>query len=264
MHGKTKIQASWWPLLNGCIPQIWHSVCGQQLVRSWQDSLSFFEWVPSSDWEFRISFQNELPVFSRVLYCHGKEKLRSQFNHLFQVGVAHLGDVVDNESQRLSEFKDVKWWLFSHYLGEITGYIPLLHGSLPLKTNVAPWLDWWLQDGTRLIQVTTIYIYILYHHAMPSLSWLSPKAEKVWNVCESNARWWKILQPGWHSHLPFHAKVFIWSVMIGGLLLGSALKGREPGSGTCFFCTIPLEDSTHRFIKCPITCTIRKYLSDVW
>ena len=25
-----------------------------------------------------------------------------------------------------------------------------------------------------------------------------------------------------------------------------------------------LEDSTHRFIKCPIACTIWKYLSDIW
>ena len=48
---------------------------------------------------------------------------------------------------------------------------------------------------------------ILYHLAMPSLSWLSPKVENVWNVCKSNARWWKILQRGWHSHLPFHAKM---------------------------------------------------------
>ena len=29
------------------------------------------------------------------------------------------------------------------------------------KTNVAPWVDWQLPDGTRLLQVTT---NILYHH----------------------------------------------------------------------------------------------------
>ena len=57
---------------------------------------------------------------------------------------------------------------------------------------------------------------------------------------------------------------FIWRVMIGGLPLGSALKRRGLGFGTCFFCTVPLEDSTHRFIKCPIACTIWKYLSDIW
>ena len=51
--------------------------------------------------------------------------------------------------------------------------------------------------------------------------------------------------------LPFRAKVFIWRVTIGGSPLGSALH-------------IPLEDHTHRFIKCPIGCIIWKYLSDVW
>ena len=29
---------------------------------------------------------------------------------------------------------------------------------------------------------------------MTSLSWLSSKAAKLWNVCKSDARWWKILQ----------------------------------------------------------------------
>ena len=47
--------------------------------------------------------------------------------------------------------------------------IPLLQWALPLKTNVAPWVDWRLQDSTRLFQVPT---NILYHHAMASVSWL--------------------------------------------------------------------------------------------
>mgnify|MGYP000120151806 FL=1 len=32
----------------------------------------------------------------------------------------------------------------------------------------------------------------------------------------------------------------------------------------CFFCTIMLEDSTHRFIECLITSIIWQYLSDIW
>ena len=68
----------------------------------------------------------------------------------------------------------------------------------------------------------------------------------------------------WHSHLLFRAKVFIWRVMIGGTPLGSALKRLGLGPSTCFFCAIPLEDITHRFIKCPINmyyfgCTYRKF-----
>ena len=39
VHGKTKIQASWRWLVNGCIPlKIQHFVCAQQLVRFWQDA----------------------------------------------------------------------------------------------------------------------------------------------------------------------------------------------------------------------------------
>ena len=135
-----------------------------------------------------------------------------------------------------------KLWI---YLGETTRYNIVTRIFAIEKTNVAPWLDWRLQDGTRLLQVTT---NILYNHAMTLVSWLSPKAKKLWNVYKSNARWWNILQRGWHSHLPFHAKVFIWRVMIRGLPLGSTLKRRGLGSGTCFFCTVPLEDSTSIYI----------------
>ena len=65
VHGKTKIQASWWSLLNESIPlKIRHFVCGQHSVRLWQDALSLFEWGPSSDQEYCNSLQNELLVSS--------------------------------------------------------------------------------------------------------------------------------------------------------------------------------------------------------
>ena len=99
---------------------------------------------------------------------------------------------------------------------------------------------------------------------MASLSWLSRKVKRLWNLRKSNSRWWEILQRGWPSHLPFHAKVSIWRVMIGGLPLGSTLKRRGLGSGTRFFCIIPLEDNTHRLIKCSITCISWKHLSNIW
>ena len=51
----------------------------------------------------------------------------------------------------------------------------LLHGSLPMKANGAPWVHWWLKDANCPLQVTT---NILCNHAMSSLSWLSPKVEK--------------------------------------------------------------------------------------
>ena len=83
-----------------------------------------------------------------------------------------------------------KLWI---YLGETTRYNIVTRIFAIEKTNVAPWLDWRLQDGTRLLQVTT---NILYNHAMTLVSWLSPKAKKLWNVYKSDARWWKILQRG--------------------------------------------------------------------
>ena len=49
MHGTTKINASWWHLVNGSIPlNIRHSVCAKHLVKSWQDALGLFEWAPLS------------------------------------------------------------------------------------------------------------------------------------------------------------------------------------------------------------------------
>ena len=68
---------------------------------------------------------------------------------------------------------------------------------------------------------------ILHRHAMVSLSWPSPNVEKGVE-----------LQHGRHSHLPFHAKEFIWRVVIGGLPLGSAFKRRGLGLGTILFCTV--------------------------
>ena len=120
-------------------------VCGQYFVRSWQDALSLFEWGPLSDREYCNSLRNELFVSSQVLFWHGKEKLRSQFNRLFRLGIVHLENVVDNESQRFSDFQDAKQWLCipSNYgfIWEKLHDIPLLQGSLPLKTKFAPSLD---------------------------------------------------------------------------------------------------------------------------
>ena len=109
-----------------------------------------------------------------MLYWYENDKLRSQFNRLFRLGVVHLGDVVDNESQRLSEFEDVKRWL----------YITLVPWSFVIENKCCTLGGLVvLQDGTCLLQVTK---NILYHHAMASLAWLSPQAEKVCHVCKLN------------------------------------------------------------------------------
>jgi hypothetical protein len=126
MHGKTKINASWWHLVNSSIAlNIRRSVCAKKhLVKSWQDTLGSFVWAPPSSCQHCTSIQQELLVSSRLFYWQGKAKLRSQFNQMFQLGVVELRDVVDMDSQQLIEFEDAKQWLcippkLCAHLGEV-------------------------------------------------------------------------------------------------------------------------------------------------
>ena len=52
--------------------------------------------------------------------------------------------------------------------------------------------------------------------------------------------------------------------MIAGLPLRLALKQHGVETGNCFFCTIQVEDNTHRFIQCSIACQIWSYNSQIW
>ena len=54
------------------------------------------------------SLQKDLLVSSRLLCWRGKERLRSQFNHLFRLGVKEVGDIVDAPSQRILEFVEAQ------------------------------------------------------------------------------------------------------------------------------------------------------------
>ena len=77
------------------------------------------------------------------------------------------------------------------YLGEITRYT-IVAWIVAIETNIAPWVDWQLQDGTYTI-VTSHYKYIVLS-CNDIIILVITKSKKVWNVCKSNARWWKILQ----------------------------------------------------------------------
>ena len=90
--------------------------------------------------------------------------------------------------------------------------------------------------GPNVILTSTTNL--LYHCYIESLGWLSSKAEEEWKIHKSDHGWWQISQRSWHSKLPLVAKVFIWVIALA--------------MGNCFFCTIQMEDSTHRFIQCPI------------
>ena len=69
--------------------------------------------------------------------CLGKERLHSQFNHLFRLGVKKIGDIVEAPSQRIFEFVEA-WQLLriSPNYGLIKEQlltIALNQGSLPLQ-----------------------------------------------------------------------------------------------------------------------------------
>ena len=139
--------------------------------------------------------------------------------------------------------------------------IALMKGPLPLQTWEQLWIDWCLRGQMSSLQVTT---NILYHCSVEFLEWLSSKADEKWKINKSDHRWWQILICSWHSKLPLVAKVFIWRVLNGGLPLGLALKCHGLATSNCFFCTVQIEDSTHRFIQCLIACQIWSYIFQIW
>ena len=55
-------------------------------------------------------------MFSRLLCWLGKERLRSQFNRLFHLGVKEVGDIVEAPSQRMLEFVEAQQLLRIHLI----------------------------------------------------------------------------------------------------------------------------------------------------
>ena len=135
-----------------------------------------------------------------------------------------------------------------------------MQGPLPLQIGEPSSIDLCLRDQTSLLQVT---INLLYHCSVESLGWLLSKAEEEWKIHKFDDRWWQTLTRSWDSKFPLVAKVFIWRVLIGGLPLGITLKHRGLAMGNCFFCTVQMEVSTHRFIECLIACQIWSYISQI-
>ena len=49
----------------------------------------------------------------------------------------------------------------------------------------------------------------VYHKLVEDKAWLANKVLDRWYITE-HVKWWRrVLDAGWHSHLPFHAKVLI-------------------------------------------------------
>ena len=74
------------------------------IVTSWKKALLLCVWKPSSSIEHCNSLQKELLVSSWLFCWPGKERLRSQFNRLFRLGVKEVRDIVEAPSQRMLEF----------------------------------------------------------------------------------------------------------------------------------------------------------------
>ena len=68
-----------------------------------------------------------------------KESLRSQFNHLFRLGVKDVGDIGETPSQRMLEFVESRQLLRISpnygFIWQQIQNIPLMQGPLPLQTG---------------------------------------------------------------------------------------------------------------------------------
>ena len=199
------------------------------------------------------------------LYWHGKEKLRSQLNRLFWLGVVHLVDVVDNESQSCLNLKMPNDdYVFPKITDLFGRNYKIYHCCMDLfHWNQRLHLGWF--GGYRMVnsfyRSVQIYCIILqWHHYLCYL--LKQKGCGMYvSRMQGGCKYYNMVDiPIFH----FVQRYSYWRVMIVGLPLGLSLKRRGLGSNTCFFYTILLEGNTCRFIKCPITCIIWKYLSDIW
>ena len=101
-----------------------------------------------------------------------------------------MGDIVEVPSQKTLEFVEARQ--LSHispnygFIWQQLQNIALMQGPLPLQTIEQLWIDWWLQDQTSLLQVTTNF---LYHCSVESLGWLSSKAKEKWKIHKSDHGW---------------------------------------------------------------------------
>ena len=89
--------------------------------------------------------QKELLVSFRLLCWPRNERLRSQFNRLFRLGVKEVGDLVEAPSQRILEFVEARQLLRIllnyGFIWQQLQNIPLMQGRLSLQTGEHPWID---------------------------------------------------------------------------------------------------------------------------
>ena len=100
---------------------------------------------------------------SRLLFWHKNERLRSQFNCLFRLGVKEMGDIVEAPSQRILDFVEARQLLHIPpnygFIWQQLQNIALMQGPLPLQTYEQPWIDLCLRGQTSFLQVPTNLLY---------------------------------------------------------------------------------------------------------
>ena len=127
--------------------------------------------------------------------------------------------------------------------------VPILQGQNS-SCGEAFYVHDWVFEGNH--NILTIQTNDIYHKLMSNHLWMEDQVRKQWGFQRPISWWQKVVRKGWHSRLPFRAKVFIWRVIIGGLPVGEALRKRNLDNGMCFWCTVVVEDNHHRFLNCPV------------
>ena len=101
----------------------------------------------------------------------------------------------------------------------------------------------WLKEDTYLCHPHSyVYHNIVNRHVLMNDT-------KMWDfksfVYGSKLQYW--VKIGWLSHCSFEAKVFIWQDMVGGFLVGDALRRRNIIDRMCFICIVVVEHNQHQF-----------------
>ena len=105
-------------------------------------------------------------------------------------------------------------------------------------------LDWtFVGNRTSMMIITNDAYHKLFHKH----EWMEERVIKQWGFCKPITWWFHVIKACWYSRLMLRAKVFIWRVII---TIGGYIKKRNVVRGMCFFCSVELEHSRHRFLSC--------------
>ena len=264
--GRTPIKTSWWNVVNCDIRvNVLGSRIVNHLVNSWKAVLEFIHWHPSPERQHNNTLQMELLATSRVLEWEGKNLLMLQFGRMGRLGLVTIADAMLQSQRKIMAFRTVRsrFRIPKSYrtIWDMIRNVPILQGQIP-SCGEAFYVHDWVFEGNR--NILTIQTNDIYHKLMSNHLWMEDQVRKQWGFQRPISWWQKVVRKGWHSRLPFRAKVFIWRVIVGGLPMGEALRKRNIDNGMCFWCTVVVEDNRHRFLNCPVAKQVWGFINKVW